>query len=96
MRNTPESCRSDARLILLAETGGTPISELREFYTAALGHDVSPTNLRRVVLRRGLLKETGQRRDAGRVGGRPAALFRFDSLTLAITDQFAVLRPPVR
>lgn len=72
------------------------ISELRELYTAALGHDVSPTNLRRVLLRRGLLAETGERRDAGRVGGRPAALFRFDSLTLAITDQFAVLRPPMR
>jgi hypothetical protein len=28
------------------------------------------------------------------VGGRPAALFRFRSHGLEITDQFAVLRPP--
>ena len=72
------------------------ISELRELYTAALGHDVSPTNLRRVLIRRGLLTPTGQRREPGRIGGRPAALFRFDNQTLAITDQFAVLRPPDR
>jgi len=26
--------------------------------------------------------------------GRPAALFRFQSQRLEITDQFAVLRPP--
>jgi ADP-ribose pyrophosphatase YjhB (NUDIX family) len=72
------------------------ISELRGLYAGALGHDVSPTNLRRVLLRRGLLTHTGQRRDSSRVGGRPAALFRFDNHTLAITDQFAVLRPPER
>ena len=62
----------------------------------ALGHDVSPTNLRRVLIRRGLLTPTGQRRDSSRAGGRPAALFRFDNHALAITDQFAVLRPPGR
>ena len=72
------------------------ISELRELYTAALGHDVSPTNLRRVLIRRGLLTETGQRRDPGRAGGRPSALFRFHNHSIAITDQFAVLRPPRR
>ena len=72
------------------------ISELRQLYAAALGHDVSPTNLRRVLIRRGLLTPTGQRRDSSRAGGRPAALFRFDNHALAITDQFAVLRPPGR
>ncbi len=71
------------------------ISELRELYAAALGHEVSATNLQRVLLRRGLLLSTGERRPPGRVGGRPAALYRFDSRTLQITDQFAVLRPPV-
>lgn len=70
------------------------IAELRQLYTAALGHDVTATNLRRVLLRRGLLESTGDHRDPGREGGRPAALFGFRQHTLAITDQFAVLRPP--
>ena len=70
------------------------ISELRELYSAALGHEVSATNLQRVLLRRGVLEPTGDLRAPGRVGGRPAALYRFRSRTLEITDQFAVLRPP--
>ena len=70
------------------------ISELRDLYTAALGHDVSATNLQRVLLRRGVLAPTGERRPPGRAGGRPAALYRFRSADLEITDQFAVLRPP--
>jgi 8-oxo-dGTP diphosphatase len=70
------------------------ISELRDLYLAALGHDVSATNHRRILLRRGLLQTTGAQRDPGPEGGRPAALFQFRTHTLAITDQFAVLRPP--
>jgi hypothetical protein len=70
------------------------ISELRDLYTAALGHDVSATNLQRVLLRRGVLAPTGERRPPGRTGGRPAAVYRFRSADLEITDQFAVLRPP--
>jgi ADP-ribose pyrophosphatase YjhB (NUDIX family) len=70
------------------------ISELRTVYRAALGHDVSATNLQRVLLRRGVLEPTGESRAPGRTGGRPAALFRFQSQRLEITDQFAVLRPP--
>jgi 8-oxo-dGTP diphosphatase len=70
------------------------ISELRAVYRAALGHDVSATNLQRVLVRRGVLEPTGESRAPGRVGGRPAALFRFQSQRLEITDQFAVLRPP--
>jgi ADP-ribose pyrophosphatase YjhB (NUDIX family) len=70
------------------------ISQLRELYAAALGHPVSTTNLQRVLVRRGLLEPTGRRREPGPSGGRPAALFRFHSRELAITDQFAVLRPP--
>jgi 8-oxo-dGTP diphosphatase len=70
------------------------ISELRDLYTAALGYDVSATNLQRVLLRRGLLDPTGERREPGPTGGRPAELYRFRTRTLAITDQFAVLRPP--
>jgi ADP-ribose pyrophosphatase YjhB (NUDIX family) len=70
------------------------ISELRDLYTAALGHEVSATNLQRVLVRRELLEDTGDRRASGPHGGRPATLFRFRSHELAITDQFAVLRPP--
>jgi 8-oxo-dGTP diphosphatase len=70
------------------------ISELRDLYTAALGHDVSATNLQRVLLRRGVVAPTGERRPPGRAGGRPAAVYRFRSADLEITDQFAVLRPP--
>jgi 8-oxo-dGTP diphosphatase len=72
------------------------ISELRELYVAALGHEVSATNLQRVLLRRGVLQPTGERREPGRAGGRPAACYRFRSRRLEITDQFAVLRPPER
>jgi ADP-ribose pyrophosphatase YjhB (NUDIX family) len=70
------------------------ISELRDLYRAALGHDVSATNLQRVLLRRHLLVPTGTRREPGPVGGRPAALYGFRTPALEITDQFAVLRPP--
>jgi ADP-ribose pyrophosphatase YjhB (NUDIX family) len=70
------------------------LSELRDLYAAALGHDVSATNLQRVLLRRRLLEPTGSRREPGRTGGRPAALYRFRARKLEITDQFAVLRPP--
>jgi ADP-ribose pyrophosphatase YjhB (NUDIX family) len=70
------------------------ISELRDLYGAALGHDVSATNVKRVLLRRSVLEQTGERRASGPSGGRPAELFSFRSRKLAITDQFAVLRPP--
>jgi ADP-ribose pyrophosphatase YjhB (NUDIX family) len=70
------------------------ISELRDLYTAALGYEVSATNLQRVLLRRELLEETGERRQPGPHGGRPATVFRFRCRELEVTDQFAVLRPP--
>jgi hypothetical protein len=72
------------------------ISELSAIYTAALGYPVDPTNLRRVLERRGLLVATGERRAPGREGGRPAAVHRFASRELEVTDPFAVLRPPTR
>jgi 8-oxo-dGTP diphosphatase len=70
------------------------ISELRAIYVAALEHDVSATNLQRVLVRRGVLERVDGRRAPGRAGGRPAALFRFASRRLEITDQFAALGPP--
>jgi ADP-ribose pyrophosphatase YjhB (NUDIX family) len=69
-------------------------SELSGIYSAALGYPVDPTNLRRVLERRGLLEATGERRAPGREGGRPAAVYRFTSRDLEITDPFAVFRPP--
>jgi len=70
------------------------ISELRELYAASLGYEVSATNLQRVLVRRELLEDTGEQRPPGPHGGRPATVFRFRSHELAVTDQFAVLRPP--
>jgi ADP-ribose pyrophosphatase YjhB (NUDIX family) len=70
------------------------ISELARIYNAALGYEVSATNLKRVLLRRGVIEETGARRTHGPSGGRPAAVFRFRRRRLEITDPFAVLRPP--
>jgi len=70
------------------------MAELRGLYEAALGHSVSTTNLQRVLLRRGLLEATGEHRHYGGAGGRPAAIYRFRTRELEITDQFAVLRPP--
>jgi ADP-ribose pyrophosphatase YjhB (NUDIX family) len=70
------------------------LSDLREIYAAALGHDVSATNLQRVLVRRNVIEPTGGRRASGPTGGRPGALFRFAARQLTITDQFAVLRPP--
>ena len=70
------------------------IAELRDVYAAALGYDVSATNLQRVLVRRGVLEETGERRESGPSGGRPPALFRFRTRRLEVTDPFAVLRPP--
>jgi len=70
------------------------LAELREIYAAALGHELSATNLKRVLLRRGVLEPTGGRRAPGRAGGRPAEEFRFRQRRLEITDPFAALRPP--
>lgn len=72
------------------------VSELRRYYHAALGHDVSATNLHRVLTRRGQVVPTGDVERPGRHGGRPAAVFRFRTRCLEVTDEFAVLRPPER
>jgi 8-oxo-dGTP diphosphatase len=69
------------------------LAELREVYAAALGHEVSATNLKRVLERRAVIDPTGERRPSGRAGGRPAEVYRFRDTRLAITDPFAALRP---
>ena len=74
--------------------GSFTMSELSAIYTAALGYPVDPTNLRRVLERRRVLEDTGERRSPGRGGGRPATVYRFASRDLEVTDPFAVLRPP--
>jgi 8-oxo-dGTP diphosphatase len=70
------------------------LAELRDIYAAALGYDVSATNLKRVLLRRGAIAPTGERRSHGPSGGRPAEVFRFRTPKLEVTDPFAVFRPP--
>ena len=70
------------------------IAELRDIYVAALGYEVTATNLQRVLLRRGVLEATGEHTTSGRSGGRPAMLYRFATGSLEVTDPFAVLRPP--
>jgi ADP-ribose pyrophosphatase YjhB (NUDIX family) len=70
------------------------IAELRVIYVAALGYEVTATNLQRVLLRRGVLEATGELTSPGRAGGRPATLSRFATPALEVTDPFAVLRPP--
>ncbi len=82
---------SNAGFALAPET--FTLAELREVYVAALGHEVSATNLRRVLERRDVIVPTGERRPSGRAGGRPAEVFRFRDRTLEITDPFAALRP---
>ncbi|MFN3601334.1 MAG: NUDIX hydrolase [Dietzia sp.] len=71
------------------------LSTLAQHYAAALGHPVDPTNLQRVLTRRGELVRCGRSAPPGPSGGRPAALYRFSERRLRITDQFATLRPPV-
>ena len=71
------------------------LAELRDIYSAALGYDVSATNLKRVLVRRGAIETTGKRRAHGPSGGRPAEVFRFRTSRLEVTDPFAVFRPPV-
>lgn len=69
------------------------MAQLRDAYETVLGHDVSTTNLQRILVRRGQLEPTGEIEASGQQGGRPARLFRFTQQELTVTDPFAVLRP---
>jgi ADP-ribose pyrophosphatase YjhB (NUDIX family) len=70
------------------------MSELAGYYRAALGHEVDVTNLQRILVRRQQIEPTGERLRSGPAGGRPAAVFRFRTAALQVTDAFAVLHPP--
>ncbi|HEY1917593.1 MAG TPA: NUDIX domain-containing protein [Streptosporangiaceae bacterium] len=70
------------------------INELREIYGAALGHAISPTNLQRILVRRGVIEATAETVRPASAGGRPATVYRFASRTLHITNPFAAFRPP--
>jgi len=70
------------------------IAELRGVYATALAHDVDPTNLQRILSRRGMLEPTGSTAASGPSGGRPAAMYRFTIGELRVTDPFAAFRPP--
>ena len=70
------------------------IAELRRVYAAALAHDVDPTNLQRILTRRGMLEPTGTTAASGPTGGRPAAMYRFTVGEYRVTDPFAAFRPP--
>jgi hypothetical protein len=70
------------------------ITELREIYAAALGHPVAPTNLQRILVRRGVIVATSDTVRPTPAGGRPATLYRFASRTLRVTNPFAAFRPP--
>jgi ADP-ribose pyrophosphatase YjhB (NUDIX family) len=72
------------------------VTELRQLYVAALGHEVSATNLQRVLTRRRVIEQLGQRAAPGPAGGRPPALYRFCSDALEVTDPGAVFRPGSR
>jgi hypothetical protein len=70
------------------------VHTLRTVVSAALGYQVSPTNLTRVMTRRQMIEPTGATTASSSLGGRPAAVYRFTTRTLTVTDPFAVLRPP--
>ncbi len=69
------------------------VSQLRDTYATVLGYQVNATNLRRILERRRQLEPTGTTAPSGTGGGRPAALFRFSTRTLQVTDPSEVLRP---
>jgi 8-oxo-dGTP diphosphatase len=69
------------------------MAELRDLYTAALGRSVSATNLARVLLRRGAIERVDGSARSAEGAGRPAALYRFSTRSLTVTDAFPVFRP---
>lgn len=69
------------------------IAQLRDIYVAALEQNVSVTNLARVLTRRELIEPANATAPPGRLGGRPAAIYRFRAGELRVSDPSAMLRP---
>jgi 8-oxo-dGTP diphosphatase len=69
------------------------IAQLREVYAAALGYEVSATNLQRILTRRQVIEPTAELSRPTAVGGRPAGMYRFACRTLVVTNPFAAFRP---
>jgi 8-oxo-dGTP diphosphatase len=69
------------------------ISGLRDIYGAVLGHQVSATNLQRVLLRRQVLQRTSTTAHPTHAGGRPASVYRFRERRVLVTDPFPAFRP---
>lgn len=74
--------------------GAFTLGELGRIYSTTLGHDVDPTNLQRILSRRGMLERTGTTAPPGPSGGRPASMYRFTVAEYRVTDPFAAFRPP--
>lgn len=72
------------------------IAQLRDIYAASLGHPVSATNLQRILVRRAAIEPTPWTAPPTAAGGRPAALYRFSTRELVVTNPFAAFRPPSR
>ena len=70
------------------------IAQLRDLYAAALGREVSATNLQRILTRREVIEPTPKTSRPSAVGGRPATLYRFVTRKLVVTNPFAAFRPP--
>lgn len=69
------------------------IAQLRDVYAAALGYEVSATNLQRILTRREVIEPTPEVSNPSSAGGRPAVLYRFASSSLVVTNAFAAFRP---
>jgi len=69
------------------------IAQLRDVYAAALGYEVSTTNLQRILTRREVIEPTSALSRPSAVGGRPAVLYKFASSSLVVTNAFAAFRP---
>ena len=70
------------------------IAQLRDLYAAALGREVSATNLQRILTRREVIEPTPEMSRPSAAGGRPATLYRFVARKLVVTNPFAAFRPP--
>lgn len=70
------------------------IAQLRDLYAAALGREVSATNLQRILTRREVIEPTPEMSRPTAAGGRPATLYRFVARKLVVTNPFAAFRPP--